>query len=414
MEYVTDNDYDSPGPAPGRRAGRAIITPLLLALFLVIYAAMSWQARIWNMSFKTAMTSPFGMGLLQKFGALIPGRVSENGEYFRLVTSGFVHLNLIHLIFNGYCVFSLGRAVEYYYGARRMFVLFVACTISANAFVVVMSPEARIHVGTLGGLFGLDGVLLGFALRNRSFLDSTSFKKMIYSALFWPVLWVGLSLAMPDFRGGVEGLLAGFGAGMVLGFAFKAVKFRAAKGISGAATALFIGAVAFCAVGCLNLLAASGPVSKPELKMHVCEEGGFQIPVPDDMEPDLLKGELRLGRGSWIFCRVAWREKGAYDEIESLVRQVIFDRNFEADNDGDVQDVHLVEKREYSPGAEEGAFFVLSMNVKGDEMLYAQAVLINDGQVYTITFYYPASDELRQEQVDEMINGFGFIESAGD
>jgi membrane associated rhomboid family serine protease len=385
---------------------------------------MFMKAQAWNTKLYDLLRIPFSADILQDFGALTSAP-AQGREAWRLVTGAFIHLNLIHLIFNCYCVFSLGRAVESYYGARRMFISFVACSIVANLSVVQICATQAFYIGTLGGLFGLDGVILGFAIRNRPVIPRRSFYWMLGSALFWPVFWVVLTLSVFEGRGGLPGLLGGFTAGTVLGLAFRSRLFKPRQSTSKTVTVLFLAALTVCILSWGSLLSASRksddvapitPRSPEELQLHkhASKEGGFEVLVPDGMTVDSREGDqeksVNIGRGDWIFCNIDWRKAGVYDELESLSKTTISDRRLETSRSGEPREVNLVEHKRTRIASEEAVFFVLLVRERAGEMLLAQGLLIHDEKIYRITFCYPTGNRRLQEQVDAVIKSFRFTD----
>ena len=61
---------------------------------------------------------------LVKFGALFPPLVKEYGQYYRLVTSIFIHIGLTHLLFNGYALYIFGTQIERLMGFKK-YILFL-------------------------------------------------------------------------------------------------------------------------------------------------------------------------------------------------------------------------------------------------------------------------------------------------
>jgi membrane associated rhomboid family serine protease len=420
LEYYEDN-FEEEGtplqeyPAPRRRS---LGTLFLLVFFTLLYVVMFVLSKGWLQPLWEVLWKPFDTGLISRFGGLVVLSGLKDFERWRLVTAAFVHVNMVHFLINSYCIYSLGRAVELYYGTRRMFVLFFTCSVIANIFTVAGSPVPAIHVGTLGGLFGLDGVLLGFALRNRSQLPVKAFRWMIISALVWPVFWIILSLRVEAFKGGVWGLVAGFGAGAVLGLAFEAAVFRQRVKSSHVITVFTLAALALCIISWGSLLsaAAAKEIDSPyvrgqtladlSLETQVFDKEGFKIPVPKDMSVTRAKKKVDLGQGSWTFCRVSWRGAGPYDEPESLAKSAIADHSLE----NEAREAHLERHEHRRVGGEDAVFFELSMLSGGRSAVYSQAILIHEEKVYTITLYYPADEKLRSEQAEAILDGFRFIE----
>ena len=56
-------------------------------------------------------------GIYQKW-ILTPYKIKHNKEYWRFITSGFVHLNYLHLFFNMFALFFFGQHVAYYFGTN--------------------------------------------------------------------------------------------------------------------------------------------------------------------------------------------------------------------------------------------------------------------------------------------------------
>lgn len=429
MENLTHDEVESleeeqSDSAPARFN---IATPILLAFFLLLYVVMAYVSRGWEMPLKDFAMNPFGLDVLLKFGGLGSDALAT-GEVWRIITAAFVHVNLIHLAFNCWCVFSLGRAVESFYGTRRMFISYVACTMAANIAAVVMSSAPAIHIGTLGGLFGLDGVLLGFALRNRMLMTTNQFYRMVSGAIFWPVFWIVLAYTVFEGRGNIEGLVAGFAAGTLLGLAFEAVKFRpqaARPKPVPLVNLLFAIAVAVCVVSWaahLRAEAGKGSTSAPgrgapanrntptldrELDSHVSEDGGFEILVPERMNVTEEDGKLKIGAEGWAFCTVTWRRAEGPEDPYELAWQVRSHLNREGFHpEGEITYPEV--------GGEQAAYLVMSREQGARMALYAQAALIHAGRVYTIIFQYLADDESARHTAGNILEEFRFTAGGRD
>jgi membrane associated rhomboid family serine protease len=87
--------------------------------------------------------------------ALFGPSVAE-GEWYRLVTSGFLHASLIHIGFNMLLLFFLGRLLEPALGTPRFVVLYFASLLAGSLGVMVLDPNA-LTLGASGAIFGLAG-----------------------------------------------------------------------------------------------------------------------------------------------------------------------------------------------------------------------------------------------------------------
>lgn len=75
-------------------------------------------------------------------------------QYYRLITCSFVHGNIIHLLCNMYCLFSVGRYIEYRYGHVK-FLIILFFSILCGSLTQGIISDNLICVGISGGLYGL-------------------------------------------------------------------------------------------------------------------------------------------------------------------------------------------------------------------------------------------------------------------
>jgi membrane associated rhomboid family serine protease len=85
--------------------------------------------------------------------ALYGPSVAE-GEWYRLVTSGFLHANVMHIGFNMLILFFLGRLLEPALGTPRFLALYFASLLAGSLGALVLSPDA-LTLGASGAVFGL-------------------------------------------------------------------------------------------------------------------------------------------------------------------------------------------------------------------------------------------------------------------
>lgn len=87
------------------------------------------------------------------------------GEWYRLVTSGFLHASLFHIGFNMLLLFFLGRLLEPALGTPRFVLLYFASLLAGSLGVMLLDPNALTY-GASGAVFGLAGATFVIA-RNR-------------------------------------------------------------------------------------------------------------------------------------------------------------------------------------------------------------------------------------------------------
>ncbi len=79
-----------------------------------------------------------------------------HGEYWRLVTSGFLHENLLHIGFNMYILYILGSMLEPALGRLRFGVIYGVSLLTGSLGALLVTPHAA-TVGASGAVFGIMG-----------------------------------------------------------------------------------------------------------------------------------------------------------------------------------------------------------------------------------------------------------------
>jgi len=95
------------------------------------------------------------------------GPFVAEGEWYRLVTSGFLHASLVHIGFNMFALYFLGRLLEPSIGTPRFVAIYVASLLGGAFGALLLSPNA-LTVGASGAIFGLFGATFLIA-RDRGF-----------------------------------------------------------------------------------------------------------------------------------------------------------------------------------------------------------------------------------------------------
>ena len=148
--------------------------------------------------------------VLISFGAKY-NMLIEQGEVWRLLTSAFLHSNLVHISCNMYSLYIIGPQIQQTYGTKKYLIIYIISCITSSSLSYLMSPNS-ISVGASGGIFGLMGALLAFAIIERH-----KIQKKYLSGLMQIIvinLFIGLSIKNIDNFGHVGGLIGG----IVLGY----------------------------------------------------------------------------------------------------------------------------------------------------------------------------------------------------
>ena len=107
-----------------------------------------------------------GIQTIYDMGGLWGPAVSEGGDWWRTITSGFVHVSIIHIGFNMYLLFILGRLMEPSIGTARFVFLYFA-SLLAGSFVALLFEPNAVSAGASGAIFGVLGATFVIARGRR-------------------------------------------------------------------------------------------------------------------------------------------------------------------------------------------------------------------------------------------------------
>lgn len=137
-------------------SGNPVVTSALVALIVAIYVASSIGAGLTGPSFRVQLDyALIGHGISALTG---PIGVAE-GEWYRLVTGGFLHGSLLHLGFNMYVLWVLGKQLEPALGRIGFSAVYLSSMLAGSLGVMILEPDA-LTVGASGAVFGLFGYAL--------------------------------------------------------------------------------------------------------------------------------------------------------------------------------------------------------------------------------------------------------------
>ncbi len=164
---------------------------------------------------------------------VLGGKVNElilRGQIWRLLTPVLLHGSLIHLAFNMYALYSIGRGLEQFYGHGRYLGLYLVAGYTGNVLSFLFSPNPSLGASTaIFGLAAAQGVLI---YKNRKLFGNRAQPMLINLGL---VLAINLSLGFSansgiDYWGHIGGLIGGAVFAWVAGPMF-AIKANAENGL---------------------------------------------------------------------------------------------------------------------------------------------------------------------------------------
>jgi rhomboid protease GluP len=199
-----------PGPIAGFIPQAGYTTFVILVINLGLYAATVVMSM--NLGAENALMSLDGRALVL-FGAKYTPAIAA-GEWWRLVTAGFLHGGIFHIFMNSWVLFSVGAQVEETYGTARYLVLYFVSTVAGFLLSTYFSPH--LSVGASAALFGLIGAMIAAGIKSKTSVGAAL--RAQYTQWVVYMLVIGL---LPMFRidtaAHIGGLAGGFGLAWIMG-----------------------------------------------------------------------------------------------------------------------------------------------------------------------------------------------------
>ncbi|SNR28081.1 Membrane associated serine protease, rhomboid family [Haloechinothrix alba] len=143
--------------AGARVPSRPLVTYTLIALNVVVFVITAAQAQDVMRNFQSEVMN---------LGVLVP-LVAATGEWWRVITSGFLHIGLLHLAVNMFALWILGKELERVLGTARYLVLYLLSLLGGSVAVFAFSSPNTPVAGASGAVYGVLGGILIAVLRLR-------------------------------------------------------------------------------------------------------------------------------------------------------------------------------------------------------------------------------------------------------
>ena len=182
-------------------------TSLILLVNFGLYAVCA----IYSMQHGNSNPLDLDGRTIVRFGASYSA-VNFNGQWWRLITAGFLHGGVFHILMNSWVLFDLGAQVEEIFGPRRMIVIYIFSTITG---FIASTFWATLSVGSSAGIFGLIGAMIALGMQSKSSMGD-AIKSHFMRWAFYGLL-MGLLFPMTDNAAHIGGLIGGFGSAWLAG-----------------------------------------------------------------------------------------------------------------------------------------------------------------------------------------------------
>lgn len=208
MDHATLPEPRAQQSAPPRLSSPYTITTALIAINVLVFLVMVASG--------VSLTSPTPQSVLNWGGDFAPLTIGAH-QYWRLLTSCFLHFGIIHIGMNMYVLYLIGPFIETVFGRVRYLLIYFIAGLAGSIVSVWIHPQA-VGAGASGAIFGLYGAVFGFLLIRRRTLNPVATRSIMKSAglfVLYNVLYGSVS-GTTDLSAHLGGLIAGFLAGMLL------------------------------------------------------------------------------------------------------------------------------------------------------------------------------------------------------
>lgn len=186
---------------------RPVVTPVLIALNILLFMAMYF--------FGNGSTNVY---TLLKFGAFQKDLVLA-GDYYRLITSAFLHIGFFHLLCNMYSLYVIGPELEGFFGKTKFLIIYLGSALAGNLLSMVFPGNGGVSAGASGALFGLLGALVYFGYHYRVYLGSIMKSQII--PLIILNLGIGFVVSGINNAAHIGGLIGGVLLSIAVGVPYK-------------------------------------------------------------------------------------------------------------------------------------------------------------------------------------------------
>ena len=204
-DYLPPVQNDEPIPQPERRRrptwARSPATYLLVGINCLVFLAMVMH--------RVSPAAPDSYQLIQ-WGADNAGLVLNGGQWWRIVTAMFVHVGILHLVTNMWCLWNLGLLAEPLLGSMGVFAVYILTGAAGNLLSTFVNwvwfhdtsvagtlAFGPVGAGASGAVFGIAGALIVLLKSQRLPVPPFELRKLRKSVIYFAAinLVIGFSIS---------------------------------------------------------------------------------------------------------------------------------------------------------------------------------------------------------------------------
>ncbi len=186
---------------------RLFITPAVMGICAAIFIIM--------VATRVSIINPTAENLLHWGANFSP--MTASGQWWRLLSSMFVHFGIAHLLVNMWCLWNIGQLTERLYGSASFGLIYLISGIGGNIISSYLNPLS-VGAGPSGAIFGLVGASLAFFIIQKLRVAKSTLLNILKSVLVFLGWNIFFGFTHPGIHNAahIGGLCVGFGFGLFM------------------------------------------------------------------------------------------------------------------------------------------------------------------------------------------------------
>jgi rhomboid protease GluP len=201
-----------PAPWVRQQSGSMAVTQAIFGINVAVCVAMSLAVGV------TVLGDPAWMGLAVRLGANY-GPYTISGQWWRLLACVFIHGGLLHIAFNMWCLWNLGRLAESVYGHWTFAAVYLIAGLASSLASLIWHASSPVaSVGASGAIFGIAGALIASFYLGEFSMPRAAMSGMLRSVVTFVAynLFFGAVVSGIDNAAHVGGVLMGLLLGALI------------------------------------------------------------------------------------------------------------------------------------------------------------------------------------------------------
>lgn len=184
-----------------------VVTRAIVTIDVVIFLAMAFSGISW--------TEPGYLEIVRWGADFSP--LTLGGEWWRLLTATFIHIGIVHIALNMWCLWSLGPVLERLMGWRAYLLMYIVSGLAGSEASLLWRPWGG-GAGASGAIFGVAGAFFSFLLLKKAPISPQFAKRRLKSVAIFIFynLFLGAAALRVNNAAHIGGLIAGIILGAVL------------------------------------------------------------------------------------------------------------------------------------------------------------------------------------------------------